>query len=347
MANDSRWTLGELATLLRAELDGPADFPIDRPVSAGSDDPRGITFAERERYARQVRASLVGAVILPPGIETDRPALRCPNPRIAFFQILQMADRPFPLTDGIDPLACIREGAVIEPGASVGAFAVIESSAVIQTGAQIFPFAYIGEGCTVGPSTRVLPHAVLMRDVLIGARCIIHPGAVLGADGFGFVWDGQQRVKVPQVGRVRVADDVEIGANACVDRATAGTTELAQGVKLDNMVQIGHNTTVGEHSAIAALTGISGSVKIGARVVMGGMVGIADHSVVGDDVSLAGRTGVLSEVLEPGAYFGVPPTPVAEAMRQLAQIKRLGEFFERVRILEAELIRLKEAPDPI
>lgn len=344
MARLPRWTLGELARLLQADLDGPEDFPIDRPVSAGSNDPRGITFAEREKYARDVRASGVGAVILPPEMDCDRPALRTTHPRLAFFQLLRLTDRPFPLPQGVDPTARVSPEATLAPDVRVGPYAVIEAGAVLSAGVRIYAFAYIGEGCTVGEGTQVLPHAVLMRDVDLGRRCLIHPGAVLGADGFGFAWDGTRRVKIPQVGRVVLGDDVEFGANACIDRATAGETRLGDGSKLDNLIQIGHNTVIGQHAVIASLTGISGSSTIGDRVMMGGMVGVADHAVIGDDVTLAGRTGVLREVTEPGEYFGVPPTPIAEAMRQLAYIRRLGELFERTQRLEAELERLKEGP---
>jgi len=226
---------------------------------------------------------------------------------------------------------------MIDPSASVGAFAYVESGASIGARSRIFPFAFIGEDCEVGADVVVYPHAVLVQAVKVGDGTIIHSGAVLGADGFGFQWDGKRRLKIPQVGGLHLGDAVEIGANTCIDRATCGETVIEDGVKIDNLVQIGHNSSVKEHTVIAGHSGISGSVTIGRRNVIGGQVAMADHVELGDDIVLAGRTGVIGNLKQPGEYFGTPPMPAREGLRLLALQRRLPELFERLKELEAEV----------
>jgi UDP-3-O-[3-hydroxymyristoyl] glucosamine N-acyltransferase len=213
---------------------------------------------------------------------------------------------------------------------------VVEQGAEIGTGSRIYSFAYVGENCRLGEGCTLYPHSVLYQDVTLGARSIIHSGAVLGADGFGYAWDGSRRVKIPQVGAVVLGDEVEIGANTTIDRATAGATVVGTGTKLDNLVQVGHNCRIGEHTVVAGLSGISGSTKIGSRNTLAGQVATADHVTVCDDVTLAGRTGVTNDIKEPGAYFGFPARPLGEAMRSLVLVSRLQDLFARVRKLERE-----------
>jgi UDP-3-O-[3-hydroxymyristoyl] glucosamine N-acyltransferase len=183
---------------------------------------------------------------------------------------------------------------------------------------------------------------VLYRDVSVGANSIIHSGAVLGADGFGYVWTGKERMKVPQVGRVVVDADAEIGANTTIDRATAGATTIGEGVKLDNLVQIGHNVSIGDHSVIAAQSGISGSTNVGKRVVMGGNVGTNDHISIADDVVLGGRSGVDRDIKEAGLYFGTPARPGAEAKRSMLIIPKLPDLLSRIRALEKKVKELEQ-----
>ena len=186
-----------------------------------------------------------------------------------------------------------------------------------------------------------MPSAILVQDVTIGPGTIVHSGAVLGADGFGFVWDGKKQIKIPQVGSVLLGADVEIGANSTIDRATSGETVIADDVKIDDLVHVGHNSRIGAHTVLAGQVGVSGSVTIGERVVAGGQVAIADHVTICDDVVLAGRTGLMSDLSEPGEYFGVPPTPIKQALRLLALQRKLPEMLDRIKKLEAELEKLK------
>lgn len=336
------WTLEELARILGADLRGDPSVTVVRPVPAGSSDPEGVTFAESESYFDKVTSSGVGAAIVGRDApDLGVPALVVDSPRLAFFQLLSICDRPAALPEGIHPTALIDGGAQIEDSARIGAFAVVEADTSIAAGTMIFPFCYIGPRCKIGRNTRLMPGVVLVQDVEIGNDCIVHSGCVLGTDGFGFVWDGTRQVKIPQVGGVVIGDRVELGANMTIDRATSGETRVDSGAKLDNLVQVGHNSTIGEDSVLAAHVGVSGSVNIGKRVVAGGQAGFADHLSVTDDVILAGRTGLFRDITEPGEYFGVPPTPIKQALRILSLQQKLPEMLARIRDLEKEVERLK------
>jgi len=330
-----RTTLGELAKRLGGELHGPEEQPVERPVPADSDDPAGLAFVSSKGFLEVFERSGAGAALVPGHLRPSaKPHIVVDDPRAAFGMVLGMFDRPLPLNPGIHPTAVVSPEAEVAPTAQIGAYAVVESGARLGPGVRVYPFAYVGEDCELGEGTVVFPHAVLYRDVTTGRRCAIHAGAVLGADGFGYAWDGHQRVKIPQVGRVVLGDDVEIGANAAADRATAGETRVGTGTKLDNLVQVGHNVRIGEHTVIAAQTGISGSTTVGNRVTVAGQVAFSDHVEVCDDVVLGGRTAVIQNIREPGEYLGFPAKPLGEAMRALSLATKLPELAARLRRLE-------------
>jgi UDP-3-O-[3-hydroxymyristoyl] glucosamine N-acyltransferase len=327
--------------MLGAALEGPADLVIRRPCPAGDDDAEGITFAENERFLSLAEDSAVAAVIVQGDLRTGKPALRAASARLAFGALLRLAARPLPLDPGIHETAIVHAEATVDPGARIGPWSVIERGATIGAEARVFPFCYVGENCEVGRGAVLYPHVVLYRDVRIGPGSVVHAGAVLGADGFGFAWDGARRRRIDQVGSVWLGEEVEIGANSCVDRATCGSTMIGTGTKVDNLVQIGHNCRIGKHGAIAAQTGLAGSATVGDRVVMGGQVAINDHTAVGNDLTLAGRTGVAQDLPDGGAYFGMPAKPAREEMRLLALQKRMPDLFDRVKRLEAEVAALR------
>lgn len=342
MGQQTGWTLGELATILGGQVRGPAGLELLRPVPAGSNDPSGITFAESEKYLDAVLESTVGAVIVKEDApDFEKPALLVSSPRMAFFKLLSLADRPTTLQDGIHQTAIVDPSAVISATAKVGPYSVIEAGCEVGDAAQVFPFSYLGPRCKIGSGCRIMPNAVLVQDVTIGDNSIVHSGAVLGADGFGFVFDGKHQVKIPQVGGVQIGNHVEVGANTTIDRATSGQTEICDGVKLDDLVHIGHNSKIGAHTVLAGQVGMSGSVTLGERVVAGGQVAFADHVTVTDDVVLAGRTGLMSDLKESGEYFGVPATPLKQALRLLALQRKLPELADRIKRLETELEKLK------
>ena len=331
------WTLGQVASLVGGELRGPADFVVLRAVPAGSDDPQGITFAENEKYLARCVSSGVGALIVGKGTGAiEKPVVCVDSPRAAFGLLLAQMVRPLPLPPGVHPSAIVSPLARVDPSASVGAYAVVEKDAVVSAGCRVYPFAYVGENCRLGEGCVVFPHAVLYQDVVLGARCVVHSGAVLGADGFGFAWDGERQQKVPQVGGVVIGDEVEIGANSCVDRATCGDTRVGSGTKLDNLVQIGHNVAVGADSVLAALVGIGGSSIVGDRAALGGHVAVSDHVTITDDVVIGGRSGVFQDIVDAGQYLGLPPLPLSSALRLMALQARLPEVFKRIKQLEEE-----------
>lgn len=338
MENQARWTLESLAKILGGTFEGPADLKLARPAPSHDGDLLGITFAENEKYLAEAEATTVGAVLISMDSRAStKPVIRVAVPRQAFFMLLAMSDRPMQLAAEIHPTAVISPEATLEEGVSVGPYAVIEKGAKVGKGARVFPFVYVGENCKVGENCMLLPHSVLYRDVSLGRGTVIHSGVVVGADGFGYVWDGTQRMKVPQVGRVEIGDNVEVGANTTIDRATAGATVIGNGTKIDNLVQIGHNCRIGEHSIFAGMCGISGSTTIGSRVVFGGGAGTNDHISVCDDVMIGGRSSLDGDIKEPGAYFGTPARPAREALRSFAVIPKLYDLLQRVRALEKKV----------
>ncbi|MDW8134529.1 MAG: UDP-3-O-(3-hydroxymyristoyl)glucosamine N-acyltransferase, partial [Bacteroidia bacterium] len=249
--------------------------------------------------------------------------------------------RPLP-SWGREPHAYIHPTATIHEETYIGAFAYIGEKAVISSNVWIFPFAYIGAEVEIGEGTLVYPHAVIMPGTLIGKNCIIQPGAIIGADGFGF-YKGENRLyeRIPQVGRVVLEDEVEIGANTCVDRATLGTTRISFGAKLDNLIQVGHNVHIGPHTAIAAQTGIAGSSTIGAYCRIGGQVGIADHLHVADQSSITAQSGISKSITTPGkAWRGAPAQEVRQQLLMEAIMRKLPELYPKLRELERSISQI-------
>jgi UDP-3-O-[3-hydroxymyristoyl] glucosamine N-acyltransferase len=242
---------------------------------------------------------------------------------------------------GIHPTAHVADSARVAASATVAAFTVVGERSVVEAGAALHPHVFVGADCRVGEGSVLHPHVVLRARVEIGRRVIVHPGSVLGADGFGYVWDGQAHRKIPQVGRVVVEDDVEIGSNVTVDRATLGETVIGRGTKIDNLVQIGHNTVVGAGSIIVAQAGIAGSCRIGRGVVLAGQVGIADHVTVGDGAKIGSQAGVHRDVPAGAGMIGTPAMAGDSGLRALAAIGRLPDVLRDVRAIGRRLDALE------
>ena len=338
-----RFTLAQLAQLLNGLPEGPPNTPIKRPVSAGDNDPLGITFAENEDYLSVAENSAVGVVLVDKDMRPSTKALiRVDHPRLAFGMVLGLFREEMPLAEGTHSTAVISPTANVAASARIGPYAVVEEGAEIGPNCRVYPFTYVGANCVLEDGCVLHPHVVLYQDVHLGANTIIHSGAIVGSDGFGYVWNGKKRLKVPQVGAVEVGADVEIGANTTIDRATAGDTSIGDGAKIDNLVQIAHNVKVGSHGIIAAQSGISGSTKVGDRVVMGGNVGTSDHVNIADDVFLGGRSSVDRDISEPGGYFGTPARPGAEAKRSMVISTKLPQLLTRIRELEKKVEELEK-----
>ena len=270
------------------------------------------------------------------------------NPKYESFayttkaSILLVANTFAPRLHGISPKAHIADDVELGEDVYVAPFAVIEPGAKIGRGCQVHSFAYIGRGVTLGEGTVIYPQVTLYHGVQVGARCIIHAGAVLGSDGFGFAPEPDGYHKIPQLGSVLVEDDVEIGANTCIDRAVMDNTVIRRGVKLDNLIQIAHNCEVGEHTVMASQVGLAGSSAVGKWCRFGGQVGIGGHLTIGDRVEMAGQTGVLGNVASGTALMGSPGMPLREAMRSFVIQPKLPDMYRRLQALEKELAELKK-----
>ncbi len=333
--------LGELARLVDGELSGDPATPIRGLASleqAGLGDLSFVSEAKHRAAAEQSRAS---ALLAPPGVELPgRAIIRVGQPLLAVARLLRVFHPEPAPTPGVHPTAVVADSARIAADATIMAYAVVGAGSVVESGAVLHPQVVVGVRCRVGEGSVLYPHVVLREDVDVGRRVVIHAGSVLGADGFGYLFDGTRHQKIPQVGRVVVEDDVEIGANVAIDRAMLGETVIGRGTKIDNLVQIGHNTVVGADTIIVAQTGISGSCRVGSRVVLAGQVGIADHLTIGDGAQIGAQSGVHRDVPAGAAMLGTPAIPASEARRSFAALPRLPEVLRAVRQLSRRLDEL-------
>jgi UDP-3-O-[3-hydroxymyristoyl] glucosamine N-acyltransferase len=336
------FTLGELAERLGARLEGDPAKRVRAVAPLESAGPDDLSFVLGPRYARLAGESRAGAIAAPEGISGLRGAvLRVAAPQAALITLLRLFHPEPPLEPGTHRLAWVAEGARVDAAAAVGPFAVVERGARIGRGSRVSALCFVGEGAELGEDVVLYPRVVVRDGVRIGNRVIVHSGAVLGADGFGYAFDGQTHRKIPQVGGVRIEDDVEIGANTTVDRATLGETVIGRGSKLDNLVQVGHNCRIGEDVILVAQVGVSGSSTVGKRAVLAGQVGIADHVEVGAGAILTAQSGVPSNVPAGEIWSGTPARPTIEAKRIWASENRLPELLRRVRELEKRLTDLE------
>ena len=320
------FSLGELAVRFGLELRGEPDLRVSRVATLSNAEPGAISFLANSRYRRQLDTTRATAVVVAAKDAADCPvaALIDSNPYLAYARIAALMHPEAPLAAGIHPSAVVSSGARIAASAYVGPLCVIEDD--VEIGERVFvgPQCIVQRGVRVGEDSRLMARVSLCPQVVIGRRCILHAGSVVGADGFGFAPYSGTWVKVPQVGSVRIGDDVEIGANTTIDRGAIDDTVVEDGVKLDNQIQVGHNVTIGAHTAIAGCTGISGSVTIGRRCMIGGMVGIAGHLTIADDVAVTGCSLVSASIKTPGSYSsGMPAVETRMWRRMVAHLRRL------------------------
>lgn len=318
-------TAQEIAEYVGGQVHGNRVAVLESVASLKNAGPSDLSYAE-EKFHEDVAASQAGCVIVRSGEWTSKTVIIAGNPKLAFARAAAWLLTESSDDVGIHPSATVAPDARIGDRVKVGAAAVIESGAVVGNSTVIEAGCYVGKGTTIGNNCTLHPRVVIYKDVAIGNRVIIHAGAVIGADGFGFVNDGAAHVKFPQVGKVIIEDDVEIGANTCIDRGSLETTVIRRGVKLDNLIQIAHNVEVGENTVIAAQTGISGSSTIGARCLIGGQVGIGEHARLDDNTIIGGQGGVLNGKHVHGGeiLWGTPVRPLKEFLLQQAHLARLA-----------------------
>jgi UDP-3-O-[3-hydroxymyristoyl] glucosamine N-acyltransferase len=335
-------TLGEIASALGAALEGDAATVVTGVATLEDAGPDQIAFVTDGRYHAAALASRAGAFLASDDAAgLPGPVLRCRAPRLAVIDLLGLFYPPGPPRPGVHRSAVVAADARVAGSASIGALAVVEAGAIVGEGVCLHPLVYVGRGVEIGEGSMLYPHVVVREGVRLGRRVVVHPGAVIGADGFGFAFDGARHRKIPQVGGVVIEDDVEIGANTTVDRATLGQTVVRRGTKIDNLVQVGHNTEIGENALIAAQTGIAGSCRIGRGVVLGGQVGVGDHVHIGDAAMLGSQSGVMGDVAAGEKLTGTYGRPVAQALRIWVAQAQLPDLIRQVRSLERRLARLE------
>jgi len=339
-------TLAELATRLGCELRGDGTIAIYAIRGLEEAGPGDLTFLANPKYAAQLAATRASAAIVATdAAELPIATLRADNPYVCFARALAIFHRPLCPPPGIHPTAVVAPSASIAEPVSIGAYAVIGDDVVIGPGATIHPHVTLYSGVQIGRDFVAHAGVVVREHVRIGDRVVLHPGVVLGADGFGFAPGPEGAVKIPQTGIVVLEDDVEIGANTTVDRATLEATIIRRGAKLDNLVMVAHNCEVGADSFLAAQVGIAGSTKIGRGVQMGGQVGVAGHLVLGDGVQVAAQSGVPNSVPAGRVVGGYPAVDVSVWRRTSAALLRLPELLRRVRRLERRIGVGTDAPE--
>jgi UDP-3-O-[3-hydroxymyristoyl] glucosamine N-acyltransferase len=328
---------GELAGWLGVPLEGDAGIEVRGVASPERAGPHDLIYVEEAKHAARAADSAALCVIAPPGLAfPGKTVLRAGNPKAAFARAAT-AILPAPqIAEGIHSTAVVSPSAQLGPGVAIGPYAVIEDQAQIGAGTQIGAHCVVGRSARIGENCRLHPRVTLYPGVRLGHRVEIHSGAVLGSDGFGYAFDGERYWKFPQAGLLEIGDDVEIGANTTVDRGSLEDTRIAAGVKLDNLVHVGHNVKIGLHTVVAAQTGISGSSTLGHHVVVGGQVGIADHCRLEDGAIAGAQAGIPSgKTIRAGApVWGTPARPLDKFKEQYVWFARLPELAARLKELE-------------
>lgn len=335
-------SIRDLYDRLQLVLTDPDDARIDGVNTLELAGPQDLCFAEDASQAAAVASSAAALVLVGeafPDVVGKR-LLRVAEPRKLFFEIAVWF-APVAASQGIHPSASVHPTADLGEDVEVGAGAVIDADARIGSGSRIGAGSYLGIGVQIGADCFIGPDVSILRDSTLGDRCVLHPGVRIGGDGFGFRWDGTAHRKIPQLGRVVIEDDVEIGCNSCVDRATLGLTRIGRGTKIDNLVQVAHNVAIGPHSILVSQSGVAGSSKLGQGVVVAGQVAISDHVTVGDGARIGGQAGVVKDIPAGVAVFGTPARPVKQALRESAALIRLPALLKQVERQQQTIDRLE------
>jgi UDP-3-O-[3-hydroxymyristoyl] glucosamine N-acyltransferase len=334
------YRLAELAERVGGRVEGDPERLVEalRPLEAAG--PRDLSFLKDPRYRGQASASAAGALLVGPSLADAVPGrdlLVADDPSWALARLLAVLHPEEPRPPGVHPTAILEPGATVDPTAHVGPYAVIGRASRIAAGAAVLAFVAIGRGCAVGEGAVLHPHAVLYDGTEVGAGSIVHAGVVLGADGFGYATHQGAHHKVPQVGRVVLEEDVEVGANSTIDRATLGETRIGAGSKIDNLVQVGHNVVTGRHCILCGQAGVAGSARLGNYVVLAGQSGVAGHIELGDGAQVAAKSAALASVEPRTAVAGIPAVEMRKWRRQAVLLSRLEEIVRRLRAVEKKI----------
>lgn len=336
-------TVGEIAAWLDAAVTNEAATRIKGAASLSSATGSEMAYYDGDRKAAGVASRTTAGLVITTEagratLPADVPAIVVEEPRVAFARALErLYERPA-VAEGIHPSAVVVGDVSVDPTASIGAQTVIGEGSRIEPGAEIGPGCVIGRNVVIGANTRLLARVTVLDDSVIGARCVIQPGVVIGSDGFGLAQDKGAWRRVPQVGRVVIGNDVDIGANTTIDRGALDDTVIDDGVKLDNLIQIAHNVRIGAHSAIAGCAGLAGSSEVGRHCTLGGGVGLAGHLTLADNVHITGMSMVTRSIHQPGVYSAGTPLDTNDRWhRNAARFKQLDRLARRVKQLEKQL----------
>ena len=364
-ANEIRTTtVGEIAQLLGAQWVGDESTPITGVAGLESAAPGAISFIDSDKLILEALQSNAAAIIAPEALREnleearrlqiksvankrakdrqthEKPIVFAGNPRLAFAKVLEWMQPAALPEKGVHRTAVIESDAILGKGVTIREGCYVGHHARIDDGAVLYPHVTVGDGAQIGRGTIIYPSVVIYRQVHIGKRVRIHSGSVLGSDGFGYVFDGERHQKVPQIGTVIIEDDVEIGANVCIDRATMGATRVGEGTKIDNLTQIAHNVQIGKNCVICGQVGLSGSVIIEDNVSMAGQVGLRDHVKIGKGAILGAKAGIMADIGAGEFVMGSPSLPQRDYLRVHAASRKLPEMAKQLRRLEKQVEEL-------
>ncbi len=342
------YSLQEIASAVTAEVIGDRDMVISGVAGLETAETGDLVFAESPRFLDSALRSRASAILLTTELAAGARAglkslLVVLQPRLAFVQVLRLFAPIQHRPPGIHESARIGDNVRLGVGVHIGPNVIVEADSVIDDGVVLLAGVIVGEGCAVGAGTVVHSNVVLYPGVTLGRACIVHAGSVIGADGFGYVPIGNGLMKVPHLGAVEIGDEVEIGANTCIDRAKTGVTRIGSGTKIDNLVHIAHNVTVGQACLIIAQVGVAGTVTIGNGVILGGQAGIKDHVSLGDGARVGAQGGVIGDVAPGTTVSGYPARPHQDKMRELGSLTALPDALKRMRAMEKRLAVLEAA----
>jgi UDP-3-O-[3-hydroxymyristoyl] glucosamine N-acyltransferase len=337
-----KFTAEQIAKVLDGKIEGNKEVEVNTLSKIEEGKAGSLSFLANPKYTPYIYDTKASIVIVNSDFQAAK-ALSCTIIRVedaytAFSQLLDMYNQVKLNKSGISAQAAISELAKIGENVYIGEFVVIGENTVIGNNAKIYPQTFIGENCKIGENTTLFPGVKIYSDCIIGNDCTFHAGVVIGSDGFGFAPQASNNYKkVAQIGNVIIEDNVEIGANSTIDRATLGSTIIRKGVKLDNLIQIAHNVEIGENTVMAALSGISGSTKVGKNCMIGGQVGMSGHITIGDNVKIGAQAGIISNVKDNETIIGSPAIDVRSFMRSSVYFKKLPELAQKINILEKKL----------
>ncbi len=335
----------QIASFINGRVEGDENATVNSFAKIEEGKKGAISFLSNPKYIHYIYDTESTIVLIDSNMEIEKPVkatlIRVDNAYECVAKLLQLYESFKPKKKGIDPLAYISPSATIGEEVYVGPFACIGDGACIGNGTQIYPNTVVGDGATVGNNCLLYPNVTIYHDCKVGNNVTIHAGAVIGADGFGFAPGPEGYDKIPQIGIVTIEDNVEIGANTCIDRSTMGSTVIKNGVKLDNLIQVAHNVEVGENTVMSAQVGIAGSTKIGSWCMFGGQVGLAGHIHIGDKTSLGAQSGVPGNIKGNQTLIGTPPMEPKAYFKSQAIFRRLPEMYKEINELKKQIEELK------